>query len=416
LYIKDIFFLKTPYIPPVFEPQILEMVPKPHVSEPQIIEPLQETPLPNIGSNESNVLNKNIENILPLSPIHIETLSPDSPTITSDALIIHPKYQPLTLDEIIILLDLILLILETLTSNSVDIERPTKLIPRYELNKIQIRPLRRPKPSQKPLSLSYKKPYQFFTHSEPNIELLKNVFHDGLKSLIYMEEDALIFPLDITAEPNALKANVCDAIDSICVHLQEKTKGRGMTVLSDLMDIAENVNPPRITDSANLDFDEHAIMDMVSMHIQEYLTSAEEELQKAEQEKTAKELEDKRLVEEQERELVAKEQDVIMNDRQEIDQGSDKGNNPIEDTTPPASPIKTLSEFGTASSRIDPEVREMLHPHQAHIASLTESEQRTQATLSQILSVLSDIQQHSAEPPKPLIVIFEHIYVFLILL
>jgi hypothetical protein len=412
----DVETTTTTTIPQNSEPQILEKIIETHVPEPQIPETLQQSLLPIIYTTDSIILNQNLENTLPLSPIHIETLSPNSPTINSEALIIHLQYQPLTMDEIIIALDLILPIHETLSRSSIDIERPTELIPRYELNKIQIRPLRRPKPSQKPLSLSYKKPYQFFTHSEPNIELLKNVFHDGLKSLIYMEEDALIFPSDITAEPNALKANVCDAIDSICVHLQEKTKGRGMTVLSDLMDIAENVNPPRITDSANLDFDEHAIMDMVSMHIQEYLTSAEEELQKAEQEKTAKELEDKRLVEEQERELVAKEQDVIMNDRQEIDQGSDKGNNPIEDTTPPASPIKTLSEFGTASSRIDPEVREMLHPHQAHIASLTESEQRTQATLSQILSVLSNIQQHSAEPPKPLIVIFEHIYVFLILL
>jgi hypothetical protein len=46
-----------------------------------------------------------------------------------------------------------------------------------------------------------------------------------------MEEDPLIFPSDITVESDALKAKVCDAIDSICLLLQEKTERKGMLFL-----------------------------------------------------------------------------------------------------------------------------------------------------------------------------------------
>jgi hypothetical protein len=96
---------------------------------------------------------------------------------------------------------LILSILETLTRISVDIDSPLELIPRFELNKIQIKPLRRLKSSPKPIPLPYKKPYQFFNkNSEPILELLTNVFHISLKSLKSMEEDALIFPSDIAGE------------------------------------------------------------------------------------------------------------------------------------------------------------------------------------------------------------------------
>jgi hypothetical protein len=49
-------------------------------------------------------------------------------------------------------------------------------------------------------------------------------------------------------------------------------------------------------------------------------------------------------------------QDVVMNERQEIEPESDKGKKPIKDTTPHTSPIRTVREFGTASSRMEPEV------------------------------------------------------------
>jgi hypothetical protein len=113
-----------------------------------------------------------------------------------------------------------------------------------------------------------------------------------------MEKYALIFPSDIAAEADALKARVCDAIDSLSVHVQEKTKGKGMHVLRNLMDIAAKGNPPRLTNFAGLDFDEQAIVYLVGIRIDEGLTSIEEEFIRAKQEQTAKELEDMRLTEE----------------------------------------------------------------------------------------------------------------------
>jgi hypothetical protein len=88
-----------------------------------------------------------------------------------------------------------------------------------------------------------------------------------------------------------------------------------MVVLSDLMEIVESVNPPRITDSVQLDRDEQAIVAKVSLRIEEGLMSIEKEFQRAElaakeedkiiaEEKAAKELEDKRLAEEQQRNLL----------------------------------------------------------------------------------------------------------------
>jgi hypothetical protein len=45
-----------------------------------------------------------------------------------------------------------------------------------------------------------------------------------------------------------------------------------MAILRNLMDIAAKVNPPRLTNSAGLDFDEHAIVDLVGIRIEEGLT------------------------------------------------------------------------------------------------------------------------------------------------
>ncbi|KAK2396281.1 hypothetical protein QL285_057940 [Trifolium repens] len=97
---------------------------------------------------------------------------------------------------------------------------------------------------------------------------------------------------------------------------------------------------------------------------------------------------------------------------QEIEPESDKGKQPIQDTTPHVSPIRNQMEFGTTSRSLDPEIREILDLQQAQIASLTESEQRTQAqiatliesyqkkeqTMTQILNMLCDIQKRLPNP------------------
>jgi hypothetical protein len=114
------------------------------------------------------------------------------------------------------------------------------------------------------------------------------------------------------------------------------------------------------------------------MRINEALDNLEEECQKAKQEKAAKELEDKRIAKEQDK---TKEQELVLV----------RGKDTFVDTTPVASPIRTSREFGASSSRMDPKIREMFNIHQAHIASLIESDQRKEQTMAQILNMLCDI-------------------------
>jgi hypothetical protein len=134
-----------------------------------------------------------------------------------------------------------------------------------------------------------------------------------------------------------------------------------------MIEAAENVNPPRLTYSVQLDLDEHAIVNLVSMRINEALDNLEEECQKAKQEKAAKELEDKRIAKEQDK---TKEQELVLV----------RGKDTFVDTTPVASPIRTSREFRTS-----------FNIHQAHIASLIESDQRKEQTMAQILNMLCDI-------------------------
>jgi Fe-S-cluster formation regulator IscX/YfhJ len=61
--------------------------------------------------------------------------------------------------------------------------------------------------------------------------------------------------------------------------------------------------------------------------------------------------------------------------------------------TPPVSPIRTQREFGTSSSGITPELREILDMHHSEIVSLKEFDQQKEQTSTQILNVLCDIQK-----------------------
>jgi hypothetical protein len=210
-----------------------------------------------------------------------------------------------------------------------------------------------------------------------------------------MEKDALIFPSDISVESNVLEAKVCDAIDSICLHLQEKTRGRGMVVLRDLMDIVEKINPPSITNSCKLDAEEHAIVDKVALHIEEGLLSNEEEFQRAEQELAAKELEEKIIAEELEKE-------------KELARVQDKGKNALVAITPHTSPMKIdpVREVGTNSRGQPQSTEEWLDFQEALIASLVEDSQNqkrvnenVQNTLAQILSMFHNMQQEQQLPP-----------------
>ncbi|WJX17607.1 hypothetical protein P8452_07499 [Trifolium repens] len=290
-------------------------------------------------------------NSLPLYPISIETLSS-----SSDIETIPLQLQPLST-----------LVLETLLINSIDVEETSQFIP---LHKIQIKP---PTCAPKHLPLPYSKPYDFFINNEPVPELLSNAFYSSLLSLKDMEKEALVFPSDIIAEGAALKARIYDVVDSMCMHLSEKVEGSGIAVINTLMNIAQNVNPPRLTNSVDLDVNEQAIVNLIDRTIVEDFTAEEEELSRIEQ---------------------AQVQEAMEVEASE----SDRGKNPIQDTTPPATPIRTSREFGTSSSTLDPELREILSAQQAQIDSLGQERQADRDTMSLILSMLSDIQKRLPNP------------------
>jgi hypothetical protein len=64
---------------------------------------------------------------------------------------------------------------------------------------------------------------------------------------------------------------MCDVIDSLGMYLKEKTKGKGMVVLNNMIDIDARVIPPRLTNSAGLDFEEQIIVRLVEKKIEEAL-------------------------------------------------------------------------------------------------------------------------------------------------
>ncbi|MCH92355.1 hypothetical protein A2U01_0013293 [Trifolium medium] len=71
-------------------------------------------------------------------------------------------------------------------------------------------------------------PFNFIsTNSEPNLELLKDQISNSVRNLASMEEDFLVFPSDIDAEGEALKARFGDAVDKLCKVLKKKTAGKG---------------------------------------------------------------------------------------------------------------------------------------------------------------------------------------------
>jgi hypothetical protein len=90
-----------------------------------------------------------------------------------------------------------------------------------------------------------------------------------------MEEEAFIYPSNIDAEIRALKARFGDALEVLGSYLKDKTKGRAMEVLSQVMDFAEHSNAPRLT---NYNHEEDRILsEQVFAAIQEDVMQAFEE-------------------------------------------------------------------------------------------------------------------------------------------
>ncbi|MCH99932.1 hypothetical protein A2U01_0020947 [Trifolium medium] len=152
----------------------------------------------------------------------IDEPNPDQPEIAQE---VPQPPQPLIMDDIVIPSNILHQILEQLTENSVQADEPVNLVHRKDLNSIRFR--RKTKPP-KPL---FNKPYPFILDSESNLELLKNQIYNDFSSLSSMEDDFLIFPSDVSAEVESLKAKIGDALDRYEKIIQKIEGGEEMVVL-----------------------------------------------------------------------------------------------------------------------------------------------------------------------------------------
>jgi hypothetical protein len=230
-----------------------------------------------------------------------------------------------------------------------------------------------------------------------------------------MEEYGFIFPSDIDAEGEALKAKFGHAIDSLGRFLKEKIKGRGMEVLSKVMDYAAQSNPPRLTRYNHEE--ERLLTEQVYASIEEEVKRiaveeakriayeeaeakklAEQEALKVEVEMAARiaEVETKRIADEQAL-VLNQDQDTIMTEQDTTHQASDRGKNVVVDTTPPNSPVRTLREHGTPSTAIAPEVQAVLDGMQAEIAELKADSKVKEQKMDQMLFFLKEL--HERLPP-----------------
>jgi uncharacterized protein YnzC (UPF0291/DUF896 family) len=93
-----------------------------------------------------------------------------------------------------------------------------------------------------------------------------------------MEEETFIFPSDIDAEIRALKARFGDALEVMGSYLKEKTKGRGMEILTQVMDFAEHAHATRLT---NYNHEEDRLLsEQVFAAIQENVRQTFEEVKR----------------------------------------------------------------------------------------------------------------------------------------
>ncbi|MCI17965.1 hypothetical protein A2U01_0039116, partial [Trifolium medium] len=60
-------------------------------------------------------------------------------------------------------------------------------------------------------------------------------------------EDGLVFPFNINAEVEALKANFEDAIREFGDHIKSHIEGRGLTTVQKIMEFVEKVDVKRLT-------------------------------------------------------------------------------------------------------------------------------------------------------------------------
>ncbi|MCH80291.1 hypothetical protein A2U01_0001057 [Trifolium medium] len=127
-----------------------------------------------------------------------------------------------------------------------------------------------------------------------------------------MEDDLLIFPSNITAESEAIKAEFADAVDSYAKIIQKKIEGRGMKCVKQIMEYAEKANVKILTLTPYFDPIERMWLDVFE---KELTTAFREERERLLKEKQRIEEKKKKLEEEKkkaEREAEQKEAEAMI--------------------------------------------------------------------------------------------------------
>jgi hypothetical protein len=81
--------------------------------------------------------------------------------------------------------------------------------------------------------------------------------------------------------------------------------------------------------------------------------------------------------------VVNQDQDTVVTGLESPQPTSDRGKTVVVEPTPPASPVRTLREFGTPSSTITPEMRAVFDGMQAKITQLKDGMQSQQTDLAE---------------------------------
>ncbi|KAK2374568.1 hypothetical protein QL285_075521 [Trifolium repens] len=336
-----------------------------------------------------------------------------------------PSYKTLTVEELILPVDFALPILEDFLKKQINIDDEPNLP--TDLSKIKIIPLKRKKP-EPTIPFDPTKPF-CNSSSEPNIEQLGSAISLRLKRFKTIDEEVLVFPSDVDAEIREMEYLFSQSLRILGNHLKSKIQGRGMTVVTDLFDIAERSRAPRLTfynhekelerlatldaefkklsrnaceAAARLDREEATYENMVLATEQAWIAAAAEQVLKAAERVVGEEasyaslmsdadqarmaeIEHKRLADQEALKLMvdmavhiaevetnkikenqASEEDFVMPDQNLSDDDSDKGKKPIVDTTPPCSPMKI--NVPSTSSPIPPAVQEALDNIKAELA------------------------------------------------
>jgi uncharacterized protein YwqG len=185
-----------------------------------------------------------------------------------------------------------------------------------------------------------------------------------------MEEEVLIFPLDVDAEIRELEAKFSESLRLLGGYVKNKIQGRGMNALNQIMDVEEQSHALRLTYYNHEE--ECAYQEEVLAAIRENIEQAiidakKHEEEEAEKARVAADAEMKRRADEEalkvlveratriaeietqkllEAQTMGPQQggDTIMTEQEVIEPASDRGKAVVVDTTPHRSPIRLITE------------------------------------------------------------------------